>query len=151
VSQRDVDIVRRALAVMRESHERGRAVQELIDMCTPDVRVDASRRVFNPAVYEGSEGVQRTIRDIRDSWEDFEEINERIIDAGDQVVVIQTISARGRASDVPVKQKGALVFTLTDGAVELIEVFLDPDEALRAAGIEGPALTEAGPETPAEG
>jgi hypothetical protein len=43
----NVEIVRRALDLLRDSYESGEATDGLLDLCTPDVRVDATRRVFN--------------------------------------------------------------------------------------------------------
>jgi ketosteroid isomerase-like protein len=136
VSRENVEIVLEALDRLRKSYERGAATDGLLDLCAPDIRVDASHRVFNPAVYEGSEGVRRGIQDVLDAWEDFQESDERIIDAGDRVVVVGTIGGRGRLSNVRVEQKGALICTVRDGLVQLIEVFTDPHEALQAVGLE---------------
>ena len=132
MSRENVDLVRRGLDLLRESYRSGAAADGLLALCAPDIRVDATRRVFNPAVYEGAAGVRRSIQEICDAWEDFHESNERIIDAGDRVVVIQTIAGRGRISKAQVEQKGALIFTVRDECITLIEVFGDPREALKA-------------------
>jgi hypothetical protein len=55
--------------------------------------------------------MQRSILEICDAWEDFQASNERLIDAGDRIVVIWTISGRGRASKPHVQQRGALIWT----------------------------------------
>ena len=136
MSQENVQIVRRGLDRLRESYETGAATDGLLDLCAPGIQVDATRRVFNPAVYEGDAGVRRAIQEIGDAWEDFHESNERLIDAGDRVVVIQTIGGRGRASNARVQQKAALIFTVRDELVQLIEVFTDPRDALKAVGLE---------------
>jgi ketosteroid isomerase-like protein len=137
VSAENVEIVRRGLDLLRESYEGGAATDGLLALCAPDIRMDATRRVFNPGVYEGDAGVRRSIREICDAWEDFHENTERLIDAGDRVVVLQTIGGRGRASKAHVQQKGALIFTMRDGLAQLIEVFGDPREALKIVGREG--------------
>ena len=80
--------------------------------------------------------MRRAIQEIGDAWEGFHESNERLIDAGDRVVVIQTIGGCGRASNARVQQKAALIFTVRDELVQLIEVFTDPREALKAVGLE---------------
>jgi ketosteroid isomerase-like protein len=136
ISNQNVEIVLAALARLRESYESGAATDGLLDVCAPDIRVDARHRVFNPAVYEGSAGVRRAIEDVLDAWEDFHESNEQLIDAGDRVVVIGTIGGRGRASNAHVEQKGALICTVRDGLIQLIEVFTHPREALKAVGLE---------------
>jgi len=136
VSPEPVDIVRRCLELLSESYEHGAAADGLLDFCAPNIRVDASRRVFNPEIYEGSAGVERSIRDTCDAWGDFHFINERFIEAGERVVVIQTIAGRGHASSVEVELKAAVIYTVRDDLVELIEVFVDPREALKVVGLE---------------
>jgi len=134
MSRETVEIVRRALELLRASYASGAAEQGLLELCAPDVRIDASRRVFNPDVYEGREGVERSIRDTCEAWEDFHDTVERVIDAGERVALIQTIAGRGRASKALVQLEGAIVWTVRNGLIELVEVFVDADEALDALG-----------------
>jgi ketosteroid isomerase-like protein len=136
MSRDPVEIVRRGLDLLSESYERGSATNGLLDLCAPDIRVDASRRVFNPEVYEGRAGVERSILDTYEAWGDFHFTNERSIDAGERVAVIQTIAGRGRASKAEVELKGAMIWTVRGGLINLIEVFMDPREALQAIGLE---------------
>jgi ketosteroid isomerase-like protein len=136
MSDQNLAIVRQGLDLLQESHERGTATDALLELCAPDIRVDASGRVFNPDVYEGVGGVRRSIRETCDAWEDFHEANERFIDVGDRVVVLQTIGGRGRASRVHVEQQGALIWTVRDGLVRQIEIFSDQRAALKAARLE---------------
>ena len=136
MSQENVEIVRRGLDLLRESYADGAVAEGLLDLCAPDIRVDATRRVFNPAVYDGAAGVRRSIEEISEAWEDFHETNERLIDAGERVVVIGTIGGRGRTSQAQGQQKGALIFTVRDRLIGLIEVFTDPGDALKAVGLE---------------
>ena len=131
-----MEIVRRALDLLRDSYNSGVATDALLELCAPDIRVDGTRRVFNPDVYEGEAGVRRSIREIFEVWEDFHQINERFIDLGDRVVVLQTIGGRGRASKARVHLQGALICTLRDGLLGLIEIFVDQRDALAAAGLE---------------
>ena len=131
-----MEIVRRALDLLRDSYNSGVATDALLELCAPDIRVDGTRRVFNPDVYEGEAGVRRSIREIFEVWEDFHQINERFIDLGDRVVVLQTIGGRGRASKARVHLQGALICTLRDGLLGLIEIFVDQRDALAAAVLE---------------
>ena len=62
-----MQIVRRGLDRLRESYETGAATDGLLDLCAPGIQVDATRRVFNPAVYEGDAGVRRAIQEIGDA------------------------------------------------------------------------------------
>jgi ketosteroid isomerase-like protein len=135
VPEEPLEIVRRGLDLLLESYERGAATDDLLEMCARGIRVDASRRVFNSALYEGRDGVERVVRDTMEAWEEFHFVTERLVEVGDRVLIVQTIAGRGRASTVDVKQKAAMIWTVRDGLVQLIEVFLDPREALDAVGV----------------
>ena len=78
--------------------------------------------------------------DFMRGWtEDFEEYSvdlERLIDAGNhRVVGLFHQTATGRGSGVPVRQDYAMVYELTDGQLVRMQIYLDRDAALEAAGL----------------
>jgi hypothetical protein len=131
-----VEIARQACELLRQSFAAGEPVTGLLDCCTPDIRIDASHRVFNPAVYDGIAGVHASIAETYDSWQDFDPVTDRLIDLGDRVLAIQTISGRGRTTDLEVRGTGALILSVSGAQIERIEIYADVDEALRAVGLE---------------
>jgi ketosteroid isomerase-like protein len=86
-------------------------------------------------VYRGREGFVDFMR----TWtEDFEwSIDlERVIDAGnDRVVAVFQQQATGKASGAGVELHMALLYELENGRVIRARNFLDPDDALEAAGL----------------
>jgi ketosteroid isomerase-like protein len=136
MSQHNVEIVRRATELLSEAYKSGEPTDEMLALCAPDIRVDASRRVFNPATYDGHAGLRRSITEIWEAWEGFREEDSQLIDLGDKVLALQTIAGRGRASGAEVRAPGALIWTLRDGRVAHVEAFLDQSEALKAVGLE---------------
>jgi uncharacterized protein len=60
---------------------------------------------------------------------------ERLIDAGDRVVVIATMRGRGSASGVEVERRHGSVWTIRDGKAVRFQWFHDPDEALETVGL----------------
>jgi ketosteroid isomerase-like protein len=137
MSQQNTEIVRRATELLSEAYKSGEVTDELLALCAPDLQIDASRRVFNPATYEGHAGLRRTVSEVSDAWENFSEENVRLVDLGDKVLALQIIAGRGRASRVEVRAPGALVWTLRDGQAVHVEVFFDQAEAFGVAGLEG--------------
>ena len=127
MSQENVEIVRRALRARRSEFE------ELID---PAVRLDLSERVFNPAVYEGYEGLLLWRAEVADVWESYRSEPERFLD-GDEVVVVFT-RERGHAkgSGIEVDQRPtALLCRLHAGRVSEFRLYHDRERALRDAGL----------------
>jgi ketosteroid isomerase-like protein len=61
--------------------------------------------------------------------------SERIIDRDDVVVSIGRISGTGAGSGAATEVPIGLVSRFRDGSVIKVEEFLDPDEALEAAGL----------------
>ena len=74
------------------------------------------------------------------SWtEDFEGWSarvERLIDAGnDRVVGFFHQSGTGKESGVPVEVRLATIYELEDGQIVRMRIYLNPTEALEAAGL----------------
>ncbi len=129
------------VAVVRELYERlpdlaaGPPPPEVLELLDPEIRLDQTRNVFNPASYEGHDAVVRALASVRETWESFVLEPERFIESGDNVVVINSVRARGLGGGVEVLDRSATLHTLRDGKVVFLAVYPDPDEGLRAAGI----------------
>jgi ketosteroid isomerase-like protein len=108
---------------------------DLAEFCDPEVHVDQTRRVFNPASYDGYEGLLSALGEVRDAWEQFALEPEEFIDAGERVVVIHRVRARGRGSGVQLEARSASVYTLRDGRVVRLVVYDEPAEALASVGL----------------
>ena len=107
------------------------------DLIGPDAELDISRRVFNPGTYRGMDGWARLNDEIREVWDEWRIIPERFIESGDRVVVLVRIHARGRGSGVALESlESAEIWTLCDGQVTRVEIGVEPQEALKAVGLE---------------
>jgi ketosteroid isomerase-like protein len=145
MSQENVEIVRDAFEVIYGSaslptvpgasigQDRGRAA-ELID---PDVEMHGTVG----GLWEGR--VARGLSEILDSFmaEDLEAWEERRLDPqrflhiNDLVVVLMHEYRRGKGSGIEVETDTAVVFTVREGRVILIQPYMDQAEALEAAGL----------------
>src|SRR5438105_15929278 len=136
MSQENVEIVREVMALLSTTDTdpatKRQATERLADLFAAEVVVDMSRRVFNPDVYKGLDGLRRLAREMQTVWEAFTITPERFLAAGDRVVVIETRRGRGRSSGVEVEQRAGVIWTLRDGQVVRMETDLDPQEALEA-------------------
>jgi ketosteroid isomerase-like protein len=132
MSEENVEVVRRFYEAV---NRRDLAVlDELVaseEAEFPSVFATSEGRVFR-----GRQGVRDYFAAIDAAFVDFEtEVNE-LIDAGDdQVVAMTRVTGRGGVSGVAVDQRFAQVWTLRDEAVTRVETYLNPSEALEAAGL----------------
>lgn len=60
---------------------------------------------------------------------------EKIVDAGDLLLMTLRVKARGRASGLQIEERGHAVFRMRDGRVLRCEEFSDLQSAREAAGL----------------
>ena len=137
MSQENVEIVRRAF----EEFKTGLATGNPTAPFDSGLNAPDAEWILPPnspgfrRVYAGRDG----FLDFMRTWtEDFEwsiEL-ERVVDAGDdRVVGVFRQRATGKASGVPVELHMGLVYELQDGQIVRMRNYLDPAEALEAAGL----------------
>jgi len=88
-------------------------------------------------LYHGIEDMSRAWADWLRAWKDYSLVPHEFVDAGDKVVVIQTLRGKGRSSGVPIDDlPAAAILTLgNDGKVTRFEGYASPEDALKAAGV----------------
>jgi hypothetical protein len=128
MSSANVEIVRRALAARRSEFE---------DLLDPSVRLDLSERVFNPAVYEGYDGIMQWRAEVAETWDYYRSEAQEFFEGPEIVVLFTQERGRGKGSGVEVQQKPtALLCRLRMDRVSEIRLYHDRQRALRDAGIE---------------
>lgn len=136
MSAANVELVREAMALIRSMRAGSEPDPRLFELLAPEMTLDMSRRRFNPEVYEGHAGLRRFRREMDEVWEEFVVTPERMIDADEHVVVIESLRGRGRASGVETRSRSASVWTLRDGQIIHMATYREPQEALEAVGLE---------------
>ena len=91
--------------------------------------------VWDGRVFRGFEGTMEWISDTRETWDEYSQELEEIIELGDVVVVVIRLSARGGESGVPVAQELAVVWRFEDGRAIEARSYTSREEALGAAGV----------------
>ena len=128
LTQGNVEIVRRAYEAIHV-----RDVDRLKTMTTPDLVLRASPAT-DGKVHHGPEGIGEIFQAIRDRWQEFRVQALEFYDAGNRVLVLGTILAKGKNEDAMASTAGQ-VWTLEDDKVVSVEAFLDTESAIRAAGL----------------
>ena len=132
MSQENVEVV-------RSRHERFVATRQFdADGVGPDFVWDMSNFRGWPErqIYEGVEGAAAFLSEWIAVWDQWELEAEAIHDAGDKVVAIMRQRGRSKAAGTPVDMRFANVWTFDEGEPTRMEMFSDPDEALKAVGLE---------------
>ena len=83
-------------------------------------------------VFRGSAGLKRWIASIKEIWEEWRFTAERFVVAGDRVLVMIRVTARGGQSGVALDRETAHVWSIADGRVTRCEVYFDRSEAMDA-------------------
>jgi ketosteroid isomerase-like protein len=131
VSAENVEIVRRLLDAFND-----RDFEAMVAGVHPDVELESLRAQLEGRAYRGHEGVRQMLADFDEDWEFVQMDADEFRDAGDQVVVLGRLRARGRASGVDLDVPIGFVWTFREGMVVRGTTFSEQADALRAAGLE---------------
>jgi ketosteroid isomerase-like protein len=130
MSRENVELVRQAIEVANR-----RDIDLLDDFATADYEWHSSPDLPGGGVHRGREAVKAHLREYLDTWETYTLEDERVIDAGEQVVQLCRLHATGKGSGVPLDTPIAYVHTLRDGKFARTMAFVHHAEALEAAGL----------------
>jgi ketosteroid isomerase-like protein len=86
-------------------------------------------------VYRGHEGIRQFVRDVDEVLPQIKVELLEIRDLGERIVAHGRLHARGRASRVKVESPISWVVEFRDDRVVRMRDYLDPKEALEAAGL----------------
>jgi ketosteroid isomerase-like protein len=130
MSQENVEILRRGYD---HYNRTGELDYSFLD---PDVVYDVSRRVFDPGVSRGHEGVREFARLMREQWETIRTEPQDFIIAGDDVVVVPVqLVGVGKHSGAETTANAAHLWTFRDGKAIRQTTFQTTADALQAAGL----------------
>lgn len=87
--------------------------------------------------YRGHAGYARWLGDWGAAWAEWSIEPEEFIDAGDYVVAVIRMKAKGQGSGIEVERQDALVYKLRDGKIVRADYYNNRAHALEAVGLEG--------------
>jgi ketosteroid isomerase-like protein len=85
--------------------------------------------------FQGEEGVRRFCQEWFTAFKTMTVEVERLLDAGEQILILTRLRATGTESDVPVELLGAAIYSFRDSKIAGIDFYYDGDQALEAAGL----------------
>jgi SnoaL-like domain len=140
VSQETVELVRSALfplGVDLVSLTKSGELLEFIDptAIAPDLAVAFATPAGPMTEYRGAGRLHSS--DWMIPWASYQVDVDEMLDAGDRVVALVTLSGQTLHDAVRIEQPGAAVFTVAGGKIVRVEFHLDQREALESAGLSG--------------
>jgi ketosteroid isomerase-like protein len=138
MSQENMEFVEGVFAAAGEMDKPSllAALPELIaQACDPDIEWIEDPSRADRQVYRGHEGVRQSWERWLEDWDEYQGEVERLIDCGDDVLVIARERGRGMASGASVSSRSYLLFTIRAGKIARYREFYDEQAALKAAGL----------------
>jgi ketosteroid isomerase-like protein len=112
-------------------------MRALID---PDIEIYPDPESAWPGIeesYRGYDGIGRYLASIYAAFEDYRPEPERLLDAGERVVVLAIERGRGRHSGAEVEiRHTAHIWTVRDGRAARLDVNWNRERALASVGLE---------------
>jgi ketosteroid isomerase-like protein len=123
------DVVRNALAQWNAQAEV--TEQGFLEFAHPDMVLDLTSNVLNPATYEGFDGFRSFVEQVGEAWAEFRMEPEEFFEQGNVVVVLVRAVGTGRGSGVQIDAPVAMVAEVRDGLIASMRVEPDREAALR--------------------
>jgi ketosteroid isomerase-like protein len=133
MSQENVEVFKRAFEAINR-----RDAEALVAELDPEVewhRAILKAMGGTQTVYRGHEGVREWLRDLYETLSEFQAEYPEIRDLGDRTVAIGRVRVRGAASEAQIESPHGTVTDFKNGKGIRIRTYLDPNEALEAAGL----------------
>jgi ketosteroid isomerase-like protein len=133
MSQQDVDTLK--LGFDAVSRLDGEAMLEMMD---PEVEFRPRFQVMlggKAAVYSGHEGFREALRELYGALEWIKPEISEIRDLDGRIVALGRLRLRGKKSGVEVESPAGWVVDIKNGKAVRVSEYLDPAEALEAAGL----------------
>jgi ketosteroid isomerase-like protein len=85
--------------------------------------------------YLGRGGVERWLQEWSEAWSDWEFEPEEFIDAGNAVIVVIRMHAKGAGSGVELDRQDAIVYRFSEDKILRTDYYNSKQQALEVAGV----------------
>ena len=107
-----------------------------VAVCDPEVEFLSVLAVGGKA-YVGHDGIRQYFEDVASAWAEWRvEVHRIALAADGRVVIVMTMHARGKGSGAAWSELTGHVWRLRDGKLLRNQPYRDPEEALRAVGVD---------------
>jgi ketosteroid isomerase-like protein len=130
MSEENVETFQRAAEAFKR-----RDIEAVLEEFDPEVEWHAAIQTLGEGVYRGHEGFRELYRGFSGVFAEVHYEFSEIRDLGDRVLAVGRMRARGLESGVATESSWAFLVQFKNGKAIWVRAFLDPKEALEAAGL----------------
>ena len=112
---------------------RGGDVDAAIDLCDSDVEVYLAPDVVAAVAPRGHRDVEAWLRGFLDSWHTYRPEPQDFVDAGEQVIALVHLRARGKGSRFEIEEEIADVFEVEHDKISKLRLYVHRETALEQA------------------
>jgi ketosteroid isomerase-like protein len=134
MSQENVETISAMFAIVNERGV-GAATEAFGDLLAPDFALEEAAGLPDPEAYTGREAFIENMAKLEESFEELRMEPVEIVDLGEKVIVLVSMSGRGQGSGVPVETTFAQLWSLRDGKAVSLRDFATKTKALEAVGL----------------
>ncbi len=128
VSEHDEALLKRFYEAINDEN-----VDAVMDLCAKEVEVYMPPEVVSAVAPRGHRDVGSYLRQFMDSWHMYRPEPEDFIEAGDEVVALVHLRARGKGSRFEIDEEIADVFRVDDGKISRMRLYVHREQALPRA------------------
>ena len=110
-------------------------IEAWIEAWDEQAEFEPMRAQLEGTSYRGHEGLRRFVAEMSEEWDAVRFEVDEIRDAGEHLVVIGRVKARGRASGMDLDVPLALVGSIRGGKILRARFYPTAEQALEAAGL----------------
>ena len=133
MSEENVETVKRGFDAITRLDE-----EEMLEFMDPEIDFRPRFQLMlggEAAEYHGYAGVREAFRDVYSALDWIKPEVSEIRDLGDRIVALGHLRIRGKATGIEADSSAGWVVDIRDGKAVRISEYLDPGEALEAAGL----------------
>ncbi len=133
MGRRNADVVRALIAAYNR-----RDIDAVVALFDPAVEIsfDGLPELPQGALLRGHAGVRELIALMLAPWDELRTEIDELIDPGEAIVTIVRNVGRGKGSGVALEHQRGSVYDLRDGRIARARLYMDPDQARAAAGLD---------------
>jgi ketosteroid isomerase-like protein len=135
VTQENVEVMRECFALFNDRGVEA-AVEAFAQMLDTDFGIEEATHIPDPESYGGKDAFLANIEKLAAEFDDLRIAPLEFVDLGENLVVVVSMTGRGRISGADVDVTFAQLWSLREGKAVSLRDFATKEEALKAVGLE---------------